>query len=117
LVYQYHSQTGGKFTSWRHARTKISSHDFCVSAGITFEEYHIINQKIPKDKAHQLLLDTSAIFLTGDYTPLQNTFLTEYELHAPVKNSRATVIMGAKDGKIETFGDVCLISKSKLKKL
>lgn len=67
-------------------------------AGIVFDEYHLINSHIPKERAHILLRNASVILLQGGYTTLQNAFLAEYELAAPIKESTAAVIIGISAG-------------------
>jgi len=67
-------------------------------AGIVFDEYHFIDPQMPNEKAHALLLNASVILLLGGYTMLQNAFLAEYELAAPIKESNAAVIIGISAG-------------------
>ena len=67
-------------------------------ADIVFDEYHLIDRSIPKERMHILLRDASVILLQGGYTTLQNAFLSEYELAAPIKESTASVIMGISAG-------------------
>jgi len=67
-------------------------------AGIVFDEYYLIDSHIPKEKAHILLRNASVILLQGGYTTLQNVFLAEYELAAPIKESNAAVIIGISAG-------------------
>jgi len=67
-------------------------------ADIVFEEYHLIDRQISKEKAHELLRNASVILLLGGYTTLQNAFLAEYELDTPIKESNASVIMGFSAG-------------------
>ncbi|MCL1787691.1 MAG: Type 1 glutamine amidotransferase-like domain-containing protein [Defluviitaleaceae bacterium] len=68
------------------------------SAGIVFDEYHLIDRNMPKEKAQALVRDASVILLQGGYTTLQSAFLTEYELAAPIKESSAAVVMGVSAG-------------------
>ena len=67
-------------------------------AGIVFDEYHLIDRSISKEKAHVLLKDASVILLMGGYTTLQNAFLAEYDLANAIKESNAAVIMGFSAG-------------------
>ncbi|MDE0583060.1 Type 1 glutamine amidotransferase-like domain-containing protein [Planococcus sp. A6] len=68
-------------------------------AGISFDEYHLIDSSIERELAHTLIRNASAIFLLGGDTLKQNRFLTEYELAEPIKTS-AALIMGASAGAI-----------------
>lgn len=68
-------------------------------AGITFDEYHLINHRVQKEDAPSLLENASVIFLLGGDTMEQNRFLTDYELAEPIKKSKA-VVMGASAGAI-----------------
>ena len=67
-------------------------------AGIIFDEYHFIDENMPKEKAHLLLRNASVILVLGGYTKLQNNFLTEYELATPIKESEASVVIGISAG-------------------
>ncbi|HWJ79471.1 MAG TPA: Type 1 glutamine amidotransferase-like domain-containing protein [Niallia sp.] len=68
-------------------------------AGIVFDEYHVINYSVQKEKSQFLLRNASVIFLLGGNTVNQNGFLREYELSETIINSRAVVI-GASAGAI-----------------
>ncbi|WP_339148985.1 MULTISPECIES: Type 1 glutamine amidotransferase-like domain-containing protein [unclassified Sutcliffiella] len=68
-------------------------------AGITFDEYHLVNYQLQKDDAHTLIQKASVIFLLGGNPLKQNEFLMEYELSEPIKQSKAVVI-GASAGAI-----------------
>ncbi|MEZ0481486.1 Type 1 glutamine amidotransferase-like domain-containing protein [Planococcus sp. SSTMD024] len=68
-------------------------------AGISFDEYHLIDSSVQPDDAHALIRDASAIFLLGGDTLKQNRFLMEYELGEPIKTSTA-LVMGASAGAI-----------------
>lgn len=68
-------------------------------AGISFDEYHLINHRVQKEDAHSLLANASVIFLLGGDTMEQNRFLMEYELAEPIKKSKA-IVMGASAGAI-----------------
>lgn len=68
-------------------------------AGIQFDDYHLINHRVPQEKAHALLLQASVIFLLGGDTMKQNCFLKAYGLADPIKNSTA-LVMGASAGAI-----------------
>lgn len=68
-------------------------------AGMIFEEYHLINDRIQKEEAQTLIENTSVIFLLGGDTLKQNRFLMEYELADLIKKSKA-VVMGASAGAI-----------------
>jgi len=67
-------------------------------AGIMFDEYHSIDHRITKAKAHELIKNASAILLHGGYAVLQNAFLQEYELSDAIQKSNASVIIGASAG-------------------
>ncbi|TYS67699.1 cyanophycinase [Sutcliffiella horikoshii] len=68
-------------------------------AGITFDEYHLINYQVQKEDAQTLLEKASVIFLLGGNPVKQNDFLMEYELSESIKQSNA-VVMGASAGAI-----------------
>ncbi|MBB5180249.1 cyanophycinase [Planomicrobium koreense] len=68
-------------------------------AGITFDEYQLINFHVQKEDAHSLLENASVIFLLGGNTMEQNRFLMDYELAEPIKKSKA-IVMGASAGAI-----------------
>ncbi|MGD6873720.1 Type 1 glutamine amidotransferase-like domain-containing protein [Sutcliffiella horikoshii] len=68
-------------------------------AGITFDEYHLINYQVQKHEAQTLLEKASVIFLLGGNPIKQNDFLREYELSEPIIQSKA-VVMGASAGAI-----------------
>ncbi|WP_404460824.1 Type 1 glutamine amidotransferase-like domain-containing protein [Sutcliffiella horikoshii] len=69
------------------------------AAGITFEEYHLINYQVEKGDAQALIQKASVIFLLGGNPVKQNEFLMDYELSEPIKQSKA-VVMGASAGAI-----------------
>ncbi|WP_042221778.1 Type 1 glutamine amidotransferase-like domain-containing protein [Oceanobacillus manasiensis] len=66
-------------------------------AGITFEEYHVINYCVQKEEAKTLIQHASVIFLLGGNPLNQNEFLVDYELSDVIKRSGA-VVMGASAG-------------------
>ncbi|RLJ91313.1 Type 1 glutamine amidotransferase-like domain-containing protein [Planococcus citreus] len=68
-------------------------------AGISFDEYHLIDSRVEQEVAHALIRNASAIFLLGGDTLKQNRFLTEYDLAEPIKTS-AALVMGASAGAI-----------------
>ncbi|MGG0643071.1 Type 1 glutamine amidotransferase-like domain-containing protein [Sporosarcina gallistercoris] len=68
-------------------------------AGIMFDEYHLINHRIPKEDAHKLIQNASVIFLLGGDTIKQNDFLLAYGLSDLIKKSSG-VVMGASAGAI-----------------
>ncbi|MGD7054249.1 Type 1 glutamine amidotransferase-like domain-containing protein [Sutcliffiella horikoshii] len=68
-------------------------------AGITFDEYHLINYQVQKGDAQALIQKASVIFLLGGNPVKQNDFLMEYELSELIKQSNAVVI-GASAGAI-----------------
>lgn len=65
---------------------------------LTFDEYYLIDYRITKERAHELLRNASAIFLQGGNPSSLNLFLAEYELPVAIKESNADVIMGASAG-------------------
>ena len=67
-------------------------------AGLTFDEYHLIDYRVTKEKARELLKNASAIFLHGGNAILLNNFLVEYDLPTAIKDSNAAVIIGASAG-------------------
>lgn len=68
-------------------------------AGIRFDEYHLINYRVPKEDAQTLIENASVIFLLGGDTIKQHAFLKDYALADAIKNSSAFVI-GASAGAI-----------------
>lgn len=70
-----------------------------ATAGITFEEYHLLDYRMDKEIAHDLLKKASVIFLCGGYPLLQKQFLISYELNDVIKNSEG-LVMGASAGGI-----------------
>lgn len=68
-------------------------------AGISFDEYHLIDSSIEREVAHASIRDASAIFLLGGDTLKQNRFLKEFKLAEPIKTS-AALVMGASAGAI-----------------
>ncbi|MEK5147262.1 Type 1 glutamine amidotransferase-like domain-containing protein [Psychrobacillus sp. FSL K6-4615] len=68
-------------------------------AGIMFDEYHLINYRVQKEKAKTIIKNASVIFLFGGDTLKQNGFLMEYDLSDSIKKSSA-VVMGASAGAI-----------------
>jgi len=67
-------------------------------AGIIFDEYHGIDTHMNKAVAHTMLRNASVILLMGGDTIPQRNFMTEYELAIPIRESKATVIMGTSAG-------------------
>ena len=68
-------------------------------AGIFFDEYHLINDRVQKEEAQAKIQNASVIFLLGGDTLKQNAFLMQYELSESIKESNA-VVMGASAGAI-----------------
>lgn len=68
-------------------------------AGITFDDYHLINDQVQKGDAQALIQKASVIFLLGGNPVKQNDFLMEYDLSRFIKESKAVVI-GASAGAI-----------------
>jgi cyanophycinase len=68
-------------------------------AGIRFDDYQLINNRVLKEDAQALLQKASVIFLLGGDTLKQNAFLADYELADWIKGSDA-VVMGASAGAI-----------------
>lgn len=66
--------------------------------GLTFDEYYLIDYRVTKEKAQELLRNASVIFLHGGHPSSLNAFLVEYELAVAIKESKAQVIMGASAG-------------------
>ena len=61
-------------------------------AGIIFDEYHLINYRVQKEDAHNIIQNASVVLLLGGDTLKQNDFLKEYQLSVPIKKSN-TVVM------------------------
>lgn len=68
-------------------------------AGISFDEYHLIDSDMQQEDAHSLIRNASAIFLLGGNTLKQNQFLKDFKLAEPIKTSSA-LVMGASAGAI-----------------
>ncbi|MCP2035475.1 cyanophycinase [Planomicrobium sp. HSC-17F08] len=68
-------------------------------AGVTFDDYHLIDYRVHKKDAQTLIQKASVIFLLGGDTLKQNAFLADYELSDWIKGSDAIVI-GASAGAI-----------------
>lgn len=68
-------------------------------AGIRFEAYHLINDRVPQEDAHTHLQNASVIFLLGGNTLEQNAFLKEYGMTDFINRSGA-LVMGASAGAI-----------------
>ena len=66
--------------------------------GLTFDEYYLIDYRVTKERAQELLRNASVIFLHGGNPSSLNAFLAEYELPEAIKESNADVIMGASAG-------------------
>ena len=66
--------------------------------GITFDEYYLIDYRVTKERAQELLRRATVIFLHGGNPSSLNAFLVEYELPIAIKESNADVIMGASAG-------------------
>lgn len=62
------------------------------SANISFENNHLIDERISKEKAKQLIEEASVILLCGGYPIEQNKFLVEYELEQVIKKSQKPII-------------------------
>lgn len=68
--------------------------------GFTFDKYYLIDYRVTKEEAQELLRNASVIFLHGGNPSSLNAFLAEYELAVAIKESKAEVIMGASAGMI-----------------
>jgi len=88
----------GKWTAEEKDDLYFAKETWFDPIGIVFDEYHLIDANIPKEKAHMLLRNASVILLQGGFTTLQNAFLSEYELEKPIKETVAPVIMGVSAG-------------------
>lgn len=64
-------------------------------AGISFDEYHLINYRVQQEDAKTLIQDASVIFLLGGDTVGQNGFLMDYGLADLIRKSGAIVIGGS----------------------
>jgi len=67
-------------------------------AGVTFDEYSLIDNRTTKAASHSLIKGSSAIFLLGGKAAVQRAFLDEYDLISAIKGSSATAIMGVSAG-------------------
>ena len=76
----------------------IAKNEWLDPAGIIFDEYYPIDPRMDKAAAHAALKNASVILLMGGDTIPQKTFMDEYELAAPIKESRASVILGLSAG-------------------
>jgi len=76
----------------------IAKNDWFDPAGIIFDEYHAIDPRMDKAAAHKAVRNASVILMMGGDTVPQKAFLEEYELAAPIEESRANVIMGTSAG-------------------
>ena len=88
----------GKWTDEEKGDLHFAKETWFDPIGIMFEEYHLIDANISKEKAHMLLRNASVILLQGGFTTLQNAFLSEYELDTPIKETAASIIMGVSAG-------------------
>ena len=61
---------------------------------LSFDEYYLIDYRVTKERAQELLRNASVIFLHGGNPSSLNAFLAEYELPVAIKESNAEVIMG-----------------------
>ena len=76
----------------------IAKEQWLDHAKVTFEEYHLVDYRMTKETAHDLLRNASAVFLLGGKAAVQNAFLDEYELSGAIRKSSAAVIMGVSAG-------------------
>jgi len=79
------------FSKW----VKESWFDF---AGVIFDEYYSIDYRLKKEEAQALLRNASAILLHGGRPDYLKDFLAEYGMVEAIKESKATVVMGASAG-------------------
>ena len=77
---------------------EIAKNDWLDPAGIVFDKYHAIDPRMDKAAAQAAVRDAAVILLMGGDTVPQRDFLTEYDLAAPIKESRAAVIFGTSAG-------------------
>lgn len=68
-------------------------------AGITFDDYYLIDYSVQKDAAQTFIQSASVIFLLGGDTLKQNEFLLAYGMSECIRKSNAVVI-GASAGAI-----------------
>ncbi|MCL2573499.1 MAG: hypothetical protein FWE34_02980 [Defluviitaleaceae bacterium] len=68
--------------------------------GITFDEYHLVDNRKTKEEGHKLIREASALLLLGGEDTLQAEFFKEYELSTPIKETKANIIMGFSAGAI-----------------
>jgi len=66
--------------------------------GVIFDEYSLVDNRTTKEATRRLVKCASAIFLLGGKAAVQRAFLDEYGLHAAIKESSATSIMGVSAG-------------------
>jgi len=67
-------------------------------AGIVFDSYHTIDYRMEKERIRDILKNASVILLHGGNPVSLNDFLCEYGMSETIKNSNATVVMGASAG-------------------
>ena len=84
--------------SFNAEQLSIAKNEWFTPAGITFDEYYLVDYSLTKEVAHKTLKSASAIFLLGGKAALQKAFLDEYELSTAIKESDASVIMGVSAG-------------------
>ena len=68
--------------------------------GIVFEEYHLVDNRKSQEEGHKLIREASALLLLGGDTLPQLNFFAEYKLAAPIKESKANIIMAFSAGAI-----------------
>ena len=75
--------------------------------GIDFDEIHLVDNRTTKEEGHKLIREASALLLLGGDDVLQSKFFEEYELAAPIKESKANLIMGFSAGAIN-MPSICI---------
>jgi len=77
----------------------VAERSWLDQAKLVFDEYHLIDYRVEKEKSQKVIQDASVIFLLGGNTVEQNTLLNQYELSNYIKNSKS-VVMGTSAGAI-----------------
>lgn len=89
----------------------VTERSWLEQTNIKFEEYHLIDYRVDKEEAQELVQNASAIFLLGGSPIDQNEFIKEYGLLDSIKQNDTAVIIGASAGAIN-MGEKWLYSKN-----
>ena len=92
---------------YENAEVGVIERSWLDNAGIMFDAYYLIDYKIQKEDAGQLVQNASVIFLLGGYTVEQHDLLIKYQLSGFIKKSSAVVIGTSAGAKNMSFKWVC----------